>query len=633
MRMNMKYFKKVHTDEASTTFQHKDGHQMKVLHKALSPDMRKEITAMPLAEGGEVPETHEDKMAALQAGATKKPVAKKESTPGVTSSRALTTPSAPNAKDEAYKSEVQKFNSQMNQPGMADGGEVKDIDYQKMPEQAPQALAAAPQQAPVVINVGGGGAQPAPPPAEQPDVPMAQKIGHYIGQGGRAVADQMINNPSNPVGGMIQGAKMGYSALQGALQGGTGQPLAPIPDANQPSAGGPAPGSAPQLPSIAPQTPPQAPQDSDPYGTNAYSDAYMKGLQEQKSGLQGQAAATGVQGQQEAAALQKSQDSKQQLMTHFQDSYNELDKERQATLQDYKNQHIDPNHFWSNRSTVGKIDTVIGMILGGVGGGSNSGVDMLNRQIDRDIDGQKANLGKTENLLNANMKQFGNLRDASDMTRLMQMDIAKDQLAQAASNAKGPLEKARALQAIGALDQAAAPIQQQIAMRKTIMKGASSGSIDPEKAVEWMLPDHAKPEARKELKEARDTVAFKDNLLSAFDQLTKLTTLGSKVKSPFANGEKIDALKGPLTAALSKGTAGKFTEQDAHMLDALWPSLKDNDSSLAVKRTQLIKLIQEKMHFPVLKGNYGLDQSVMNSGRYDMEGQPRGVTFTPGVSK
>jgi len=52
----------------------------------------------------------------------------------------------------------------------------------------------------------------------------------------------------------------------------------------------------------------------------------------------------------------------------------------------------------------------------------------LNRQIDRDIDAQKATLGRKESLLSANMRQFGNLHDATQMTKVMQTDIVSNQL-------------------------------------------------------------------------------------------------------------------------------------------------------------------------------------------------------------
>lgn len=664
MNMNMKHFRKVASDKESTTFQHKDGHQMKVLHKALSPKMRGDIAAMPIhkdekpkdsvkmADGG--PIIDQEAAAAIEAGAMGKkapPKAEPKKQENY-SSTPLKHPSPPNTKDEAYKSEVQKFNAQMNQPGMANGGEVKKYaegtpdapvqSSQPSDKDTPEQIAQDAGKQPIVINVGTP--PPAQPDPNRPAQAYEDRMKFYQQNTPGAPAQSMENDA------LAEGERIknidAYRATQAeqtanaahnqALATNERRAALGLPPVSVPPPGGAGPAPASVSPGGAPVgnlgTAPQ-PDNADSYGMQAYQDTYLKGLQEQKSGLMGQASATAAQGAQEAASLQKAQEVKAQLAQHFQDSYNELDKERKAVLQDYKDQHIDPNHFWANRSTVGKIGTVIGMILGGVGGGENSGVAMLNKQIDRDIDSQKANLGKTESILNANMKQFGNLRDATDMTRLMQIDIAKDQLAQAAAQAKGPLEKARALQAIGQLDQQAAPIQQQIAMRKTLMKGANSGAIDPERAVELMLPEHAKPEARKELKDARDTIAFKDNLLSAFDQLTKLQTVGQRAGHPWTSVEKINALKGPLTASLSKNTAGKFTEQDAHMLDSLWPSLKDDAGSLAVKRNQLLKLIQEKMHFPVLKGNFGLDQSVINSGRYDSKGQSKGVNFTPGTAK
>src|SRR5882757_9113940 len=54
MHLNLKKYKKIAQDKDKSTFQHPDGHQMIVAHKSLSRGMRKEMDAIPLAEGGYV---------------------------------------------------------------------------------------------------------------------------------------------------------------------------------------------------------------------------------------------------------------------------------------------------------------------------------------------------------------------------------------------------------------------------------------------------------------------------------------------------------------------------------------------------------------------------------------------------
>jgi hypothetical protein len=125
-----------------------------------------------------------------------------------------------------------------------------------------------------------------------------------------------------------------------------------------------------------------------------------------------------------------------------------LEQERQRLMRDLADGHIDPNHFMGSMDTSSKVTTAIGLILGGMGGGltgqGNPVQAFLDKQIDRDIQAQQANLNKKESLLSANLKQFGNLRDATEMTRVMMMDGVKLGLQKAAAQAQDPIAKARA---------------------------------------------------------------------------------------------------------------------------------------------------------------------------------------------
>lgn len=217
---------------------------------------------------------------------------------------------------------------------------------------------------------------------------------------------------------------------------------------------------------------------ADPYGNDAYSSSLMKGINEQKAGIGAEARAQAAQGQQEAAQLQGAIQKQQDIVSHFDKESAVLTKERQAVQEDIKNQHIDPNHYLNSMGTGQRIQTAIGLILGGFAAGAgqaNPAQQFLNEQINRDIDAQKAELGKKENLLSANLKQFGNLKDATQMTAAMQMDIVGNKLKMAAAQAMDPLAKARALQAAGKLDQEAAGLQAQVAMRRTMTGGALAG--------------------------------------------------------------------------------------------------------------------------------------------------------------
>jgi len=55
--IDLKKFKKVASDKHTTTLKHDDGHEFKVVHSVLSPKMRKEVERLPMADGGEIPDS------------------------------------------------------------------------------------------------------------------------------------------------------------------------------------------------------------------------------------------------------------------------------------------------------------------------------------------------------------------------------------------------------------------------------------------------------------------------------------------------------------------------------------------------------------------------------------------------
>lgn len=471
----------------------------------------------------------------------------------------------------------------------ADGGDVTAPTPQETPQApAPEQSASAPQaaQAPVVVNVNGG----------QPQAPQtpSESIPHYIGSAVRqAVGDTIgaLKGAVAPVGQAATGLVLGLAGVD---------PNAPQP-APQPEMKGPAPASVPQP---APQ--PQAP--SDPYGTQAYYDNYSKGLAEQKAGIGQEAQAQGAMGKAEAVQLAQNIQNQQDQQKSYQDHYAGLEQERQAFMHDIQNQHIDPEHYWNNKSTVGKVAGIIGIILGGFGaaaGQENGALSVLNAHINRDIDAQKAELGKKENLLSQNMKQFNNLKDATDMTRVMQMDIVSNQLKKAAADATDPLARARALQASGKLDMEAAPILSQMAMRKSLLQGAANGKVDPARVVNLIVPEHQRAAANKELQDAQNAVALRDDTLRAFDQLVKLNTLGNRLGSPLQTSRQIEAIKGTALDKLTKDISGRVTPETVKLVGSGFSKLGNDEKTNAVIRARMFDMLSQGMHYPILD-TYGI---------------------------
>lgn len=362
---------------------------------------------------------------------------------------------------------------------------------------------------------------------------------------------------------------------------------------------------------MAPQAQAQSPQGIAPQGLSVEqgvpagmedqtSEPYAQAVSAQKQGIEKQAAAEGMLGQREAAVEQQAQGQLQQNLQSFQQHLNTLNTERQGLIKDIQNGHVDPNRFIGNMSTGQKVATAIGLILGGLSG-SDAPMEFLDKQIEQDIDAQKTNLNKKQTLLSANMQEFGNLRDASQMTKAMMMDMTSLQLKAEAAKAQDPLAKARALQAAGQLDMQVAPMMSQIAIRKTVMSQMSSKpDFDPARAVSVLVPKEHQKEVFKEIKTAQDAAKSEQAIMNAFDQAAKENTL-THIREPVSN-LKIKALALPLIHDME----GRVNEFEQKTINDLIPTRTDSAKRISEKREALQTFLQAKKSASTAKG-YGID--------------------------
>lgn len=200
----------------------------------------------------------------------------------------------------------------------------------------------------------------------------------------------------------------------------------------------PAPEAPKQPPSDLDAGPAQQPQPKEPEAPSAgagIQGSYDQMIQATKN--IGKAQGAIAEGQRQA--LQEAQIAKEQADAPMREKANQYLQEMHNVAEDIKNGHIDPNKYLNDMGTAGKIATGIGLILGGIGGGltgkDNPAQKFLDSQIDRSIAAQQAELGKKENLLSAYARQFGNIQQARDFTRLsmkdkIDQDIQKAALAQ-----------------------------------------------------------------------------------------------------------------------------------------------------------------------------------------------------------
>ncbi len=362
--------------------------------------------------------------------------------------------------------------------------------------------------------------------------------------------------------------------------------------------------SGPEQEALAQQQQPAAPQEAAPQGIapapqeaapkvedKAATDQQSmmdRAYNEGRAGIMGMAAA-----QQELAKKQADIEAKQLeasdiARTTYQEKYDALETERKAHIQDIQDGYVDPNQYWTGdaRGNGGhsKIAAGIGMILAGFNptNSPNAAINFLQKQMDMNIEAQKANLGAKQNLLSANLRQFGNLKDATDMTRLMQADVLKAQLGQAAAVAQTPMAKAAAQQALSELDLKYAPLAQQFAARRTLSALKQESRTDPSKMEAYFKALDATDPTGKASREARELaipgLGFANSaegakglremgttvntVASSIDRLKKITKTAGKSMSPQLRAEAdtirsmlIGQLRVPITGpgAMSEG--------------------------------------------------------------------------------
>lgn len=140
-----------------------------------------------------------------------------------------------------------------------------------------------------------------------------------------------------------------------------------------------------------------------------------------------------------------------------------------ATLQkDIATQKIDPNRIWSNATTGNRVMAGVSLLLGGLSQGlsgakTNPAMDVINNAIDRDIDAQKAELGKKQNLLSLNLAKYGRLDQAFQATKMQIMAVTQAQINQQAAKMGSKQALAAAQVATGQMDVQLAMLKNQLA--------------------------------------------------------------------------------------------------------------------------------------------------------------------------
>ncbi len=481
---DFKKFKYLKHDDKTVHLEHPSGHQIVIAKNAIKGDLRKQLDAMcnggkvaeKMAEGGVMASIRRSPLAGSGANATQEVRDAEDSSkkaaagPHVDSTTDVRTPE--------QKAKAAEYERTGILPGYAEGGGVSNPnqgeDAQSNPKEG-MVDSATQRMREIYNNI----VSPPPSPFAQakagmPDAPVPGTVFNgsetpdHVDPNAVAEAQKQVSQEQ------AQSAAQTADAQQKVIQenqarAAMGMPALPVP--NVPQNGPPMPqqdaGIAQGMPQPGQAPAPAKVDPSDPMNM------LQAGMNSRMAGINQQAQAQGQMGIEQQAALIKNQQVQQEMQDHYKQHYDQLDSERQALVKDIQDGHISPDKYWDDHS---KIASGIGMILAGFNptNNPNAAINFLKHQMEMNLEAQKANLANKQTLLSANMQQFGNIKDAMQMTRIMQNDLMQNELQQAAAKASSPLAKSAALQAAGQLKMEAAPMFQQFAMRRAMMNMAQN---------------------------------------------------------------------------------------------------------------------------------------------------------------
>lgn len=572
--LDLKKFKHIKSDKDHTVLQHEDGHVLRMSHKALSPEFQKQLSALcqdpkEMNGGGIVNKAsewfHEQKAKGTfgegPQAAEKADRAKK----GYTVSIPKDESAGPTMVREAEGGEVKRY---------AEGDEVS-VNPTQVRTENPNFI---------------------PPQAKSQEAPTEVKVNPYAEMYNKIYSQQKVLNPGLPDS-VVRQEAMNVAEIQQDKDHADARNLVedqqakhdlviqenvrrqklglkPLPVPAQPNlAPPPSPSNVP-MPEAVSKEAIKAEQAAEPKAPSldlSNPEAVLTaGYQNKIAGINQAAKAQSDLGQAEATLLNKNLEAQNTAKKVYQDSFNELEQERQNHMQDIKDGYIDPNNYWKDHS---KIMTGIGMILAGFNptNSPNAAVNFLKFQMEQNLNAQRENLSAKQNLLNANLRQFGNMRDAMDMTRIMQNDIVINQLKSAAAQAQSPMAKAAALQAVGQLQTEMAPMFQQFALRKAMSELSATNSPGATEKLIGMMralnPEMAKEYEERYIpgiglaitsKDATDLKEMRAGVLDAKAGIGKLLAISNKPFKSLSLEDiaEADTLRQTLVGALRSPITG-----------------------------------------------------------------------------
>lgn len=339
-------------------------------------------------------------------------------------------------------------------------------------------------------------------------------------------------------------------------------------------------------------------------------DLYKQGQGFQLTGMAGEAEAQSQAAQDKYSAAVAQEKALSDIHAKSQQNIQHVADDIDSTVKDINDSHINPNHYLEGQGTLGRIAIGIGLMVSGLGAGmsgqKNLAAEYLNQQIDRDINAQKANLGKKETVLSAYYKKYGNMIDAERAAYATQNAVYAAKIEQAAAKATSPLVKSQLLQHAGEFYQKSALNAKQIAFSL----GAQSSDADPAMKIAMLAPAEKQEKLQKDYEDASNKITMRDQALKGFDLVNEAET-PSKVLHSLVSGQGEQMNAG--IDELAKDDVGKVNEAVRDDYRAQFkPRKSDTPFARKQRRQAYIDAWNSKIYKPSLIP-YGVDTRTLGA--------------------
>lgn len=403
MNIDFKKFKKIECDDKSTTLQHPSGHLIKIAHKGLKPEHKKELDALPenYAKGGKI--TYKEFMA-KNPSMPSKPAASSNTMPGspTEAKNAYTEPDAMGT--SIPKSFLKEEMTEGNPPDV-----VVEALNKKAPPYGP--LGADPKyHSPPCINSSCKSYGKSHPNCRC----YGGKMGMYGGYADGGEVEHFCDSDRKHFKGCEYFAEGGISGKKWLGQ-----------DSSEPQQFNM---TAPENIQSSPDQ--QAPQQQAPMSVDVNPSDVNPAPEGQSAQPAQETPATPDENMQDATDTPQAQSQAQapvtkvqQFQQHKDNNAQELFPEAQAFKADLDNGHIQPKTYqdlFAQKSTLGKIGTIFGLLLSGggsaVSGQPNALLSMMNQTIDNDLKAQEESQANKQNYLKINQGNILNKAQSANLT-------------------------------------------------------------------------------------------------------------------------------------------------------------------------------------------------------------------------